>query len=136
MGGFKKFEAAKFDERNVAAAELDFEDGAVMARAEQHGLLFQGDARFTVGKHALDGKPRLRGIVANRNERRLFVGASIGSEIFGEAWKAFAGFGGAQRTGRGNHGPSASLSASMCAFVITGNSSTRVLSSVALVSHS
>jgi hypothetical protein len=85
MGGFKKFEAAKFDERNVAAAELDFEDGAVMARAEQHGLLFQGDARFTVGKHALDGKSRLRGIVANRNERRLFVGASIGPEIFGEA---------------------------------------------------
>ena len=34
MGGFKKFEAAKFDERDVAAAELDFEDRAVMAGAE------------------------------------------------------------------------------------------------------
>ena len=38
MRGFKKFETAELHERNVLSRQLDFQRGAVMRRAKQHGL--------------------------------------------------------------------------------------------------
>ncbi len=97
MGGFEKLKPAEFDEGNVAAAELNFEDGAVMACAKQHGLLFQRHACFAIGEHALDNKSGLRGIVAHRyqsgfsaefrSDQRSFVKRSLASAI-----TAFAAF--------------------------------------------
>ena len=52
MSSIEEFEPAEFDEGDVAAAELDFEEGAVMAGAKEHGLLFQWHAVLTVGEHA------------------------------------------------------------------------------------
>ena len=48
MSGFEKFEAAIFDERDVAPPELDLEKVAVMSGAEQDGLSFERDARLPV----------------------------------------------------------------------------------------
>ena len=84
MGGFQKFEPAEFDERDVPAAELDFENSAVVARAKQDGLLFQRHALFPVGEHALDHEVGLGRIVLNRHKSGLFGRASIGPEVLGE----------------------------------------------------
>ena len=41
MGAVEEFQAAEFDERDVAAGQLHFERPAVMRRAEQNGLRLQ-----------------------------------------------------------------------------------------------
>ena len=53
MSGFEKFEAAIFDEGNIAPAELDLEEVAVMRGAEQHRLPAQRDAGLAVVEHAV-----------------------------------------------------------------------------------
>src|SRR5262245_52332040 len=54
VGGLEESEAAIFDEGNIAPAELDLEEVAVMRSAEQHRLPAQGDAGLTMLEHAVD----------------------------------------------------------------------------------
>ena len=84
MGCFQEFEPAKFDERDVPPAELDFENSAVVARAKQDGLLFQRHALFPVGEYALDHEVGLGRIVLNCHKGWLFGRASIGPKVLGE----------------------------------------------------
>ena len=71
MRGIEEFQAAEFDERNVAAGELDFERAAMARGPEQHGLLLQQRAGLAVLQHALDDVARLVGFVAHRDKLRL-----------------------------------------------------------------
>ena len=77
MGRFQEFEPAKFDERDVPAAELDFENSTVMACAKEYSLLLQRHAFFPVGKHAFHDELGLRRIVLNRDKSGLFRRATI-----------------------------------------------------------
>ena len=65
MGAVEEFEAAEFDERNVAAGQLDLQRAAVMRGAEQHRLLLQRRADLAVLQHPLDDVARLVGLVAD-----------------------------------------------------------------------
>jgi hypothetical protein len=86
MGGFQKFEPAEFDEGNVAAAELDLEQGAVMAGTKEDRLLLERRALFAVGEHALANELGLRRIVAYGNEGRLVGRMPLGPEVLREAF--------------------------------------------------
>ena len=46
VGGIEEFQAAEFDERDVAAGQFDFQRAAVARGPEQHGLLLQQRAGF------------------------------------------------------------------------------------------
>ena len=85
MRGFEKLEAAELHERDVAARELDFEQGAVMRRPEQHRLRLERDARFTVLEHRVRDVARLVGFVAHADEPRSLGGGALGSQLLGEA---------------------------------------------------
>ena len=51
--GLEEFEAAIFDEGNIAPAEFDLERVAVMRGAEQHRLPAERDSSLTVVEHAV-----------------------------------------------------------------------------------
>jgi elongation factor Tu len=65
MSRFEKFEAAVFDERNVAAGKLDFELGAVVGGPEQDGLRFQRHACLPGVKDLLGNVSGLSRLVRN-----------------------------------------------------------------------
>ena len=60
VGRLQKLEAAEFVEGNIAARELDFEDGAVVRGAEQNGLRLERDAGLAALQDSLDDVARLR----------------------------------------------------------------------------
>jgi hypothetical protein len=72
MGGFEKFEPAKFNERDVAPPKLDLQKVAVMSGAEQHGLPFEHDARLSVLEDMVGDIARLRRLVLGADEVREF----------------------------------------------------------------
>ena len=53
MRGFQEFQAAVFDERDLAAHQLHFEQVAVAVAAEQHRLALEGRAGFAPLQHLL-----------------------------------------------------------------------------------
>ena len=59
MRGVEKLQAAEFDERHVAAGELELERGAVVGGAKQHRLRFERSARLAIGEHAGRDEARL-----------------------------------------------------------------------------
>jgi hypothetical protein len=46
VGGFQEFQAAVFDEGDVAARELDFEGVGMVGGSEEDSLFFEVDAGF------------------------------------------------------------------------------------------
>ncbi|MNS93654.1 hypothetical protein D3C72_1278390 [compost metagenome] len=70
MGAVEEFQAAKFDEGDVAAGQFHLERPAVAGGAKQHGLLFQRHAGFAVCKNLVDDEIRLFGFVLHRHELR------------------------------------------------------------------
>ena len=65
MRGVEEFQAAEFDERDVAPRQLEFQRRAVMGGAKQHRLRFQAGPRLPVLEHA-----RLRYSAPDRPPRR------------------------------------------------------------------
>ena len=61
--GLEEFEAAIFDEGNIAPAEFDLDRVAVMRGAEQHRLPAQRDAVLAMVEHAVGDIPGLRCLV-------------------------------------------------------------------------
>ena len=57
MRGIEEFEAAEFDERDVAPRQFEFDGGAVVRGAKQHRLRLQARAGLAVGE-ALGGVRR------------------------------------------------------------------------------
>ena len=70
MGGVEEFQAAEFDEGDVAPGEFDFQRPAMAGGAEQHRLLLQQRAGFAVLQDALDDVAGLVGLVAHDDEPR------------------------------------------------------------------
>ena len=78
MRGFEKFQAAVFDEGNVAPRQLQLERVAVMRASEQHRLAFERHAAFARLENARDDVFGLRLVVGDshvvrRDGRRLLV---------------------------------------------------------------
>jgi hypothetical protein len=71
MGRLEEFEAAIFDEGNIAPAELDLEEVAVMRGAEQHRLPAQRDAGLAVVEHAVGDIPGLPRLVLDIGQEGL-----------------------------------------------------------------
>src|SRR5579859_4493794 len=61
MRGFEEFQAAEFDEGNVAPGQFDLERSAVVRGSEQHRLLLQCDSSFAMVQDALRHVARLVG---------------------------------------------------------------------------
>src|SRR5271169_5686707 len=70
MCGLEEFETAIFDEGNIAPAELDLEEVAVMRGAEQHRLPAQRGAGLAVVEHAVGDIPSLRCLVLDIGQER------------------------------------------------------------------
>src|SRR5690242_18314698 len=70
VGGFQKFQAAEFDERDIAASQLDFERTAVRRGTEEHSLLLQQRALLSIGQDLLDHISGLIRLVSKGNEVR------------------------------------------------------------------
>ena len=87
----RKLKPAEFDERNVAAGELDFERGAMMRRAEKDRLRFERDACFAIFQNSFDDVAGLRNVVGDvyqhrplrrfRSDRRFLVNCSAASSM-------------------------------------------------------
>jgi heavy metal translocating P-type ATPase/RND family efflux transporter MFP subunit len=85
VGAVEEFQPAEFDERNVAAGELQLQHGAVMRGAEQRRLLLQRHAGFARLQHALGDETRLIAFVAHGHELRPLRGTALGPEVLGVA---------------------------------------------------
>jgi hypothetical protein len=70
VGGIEELEAAEFDERDVAAGQLDLERAAMAGRPKQRGLLFQLRAALPVLQHPLDHIAGLISLIAYANQLR------------------------------------------------------------------
>ena len=81
----EKFEAAEFDEGNVAAGELDFQVAAVDGRPEQNRLLLQDRAAFAVLQHAFNDIAGLVGLIAHTDQLRPLGRLAFRPEVLGEA---------------------------------------------------
>ena len=68
--GFKKLQATKFDEGNVAAGQLEFERVGMVRGAEQHSLRFECEAGLSILQHAIDHIARLISLIAHRDKLR------------------------------------------------------------------
>ena len=67
MRGVEKLQAAEFDERDVAARQLDLQRPAMRGGAEEHRLLLEKGSFLAGFENALDNVARLVGLVAHRN---------------------------------------------------------------------
>ena len=66
MGGIEEFQAAEFDEGDVAPGQFDLQRPAVAGGAEQHGLLLQTACRISrFSRMLLDDAAGLVGLVAD-----------------------------------------------------------------------
>jgi len=70
---FEKLEAAVFHERDVAAAELDFEQVGVMGSTHQDGLVVQGDPGLSMLQHPFYYMVGLRLLILRGHEDRLLL---------------------------------------------------------------
>ena len=87
MGAVEEFEAAEFDERDVAAGQFDLKRAAVMGGAEQDGLLLQRRAALAVLQNSFDDVARLVGLVADADEAGAIGRLTLGPEVLGEAFR-------------------------------------------------
>ena len=58
--------------------------GAVMGRAKQHGLRFEANASFAVGKDRFDDVAGLCGVIGHIDKRRKIGRSAVRPEVFGE----------------------------------------------------
>ena len=101
MRGVEEFQAAEFDERNVAPRQLQLQRRAVMGGAKQHRLRFQAGPRFAVLEHARRDIARLIGLLADGRQNRRRAGGAVGPQVLGETLRAEAD----HRVGRGEDRP-------------------------------
>ena len=81
---FEEFQAAEFDERDIAPGQFDLERAAVMRGAKQHGLCLERQAALAVVQNALDDETRLLGFVRHAHQKRTLGRRAIGPQVFGE----------------------------------------------------
>ncbi len=80
MGGIGEPEPAVFHVRDMARAELDFQDVAVVAGADEHGLIPERDALLVRIEHPGADLPRLGGLVVAADQQRRPPRAAVGGE--------------------------------------------------------
>ena len=85
MRGVEKLQAAVFDERHVAASELELERGAVVGGAKEHRLAFKQSARLAVREHTGRNEAGLIGVVGDGDEQRKRARRPVGPKGLGEA---------------------------------------------------
>src|SRR2546423_15172631 len=77
MRSLEKLQPPVFHERDVALAELDFEQVGMVSGTHQDGLVVQGDARFTLLEHSFYYIVRLRLLILGRHQYRFLFRASL-----------------------------------------------------------
>ena len=77
MRGLEKLQSPVFHERDVALAELDFEQVGMVSGTHQDGLVVQGDAGLTLLEHPFYYIVRLRLLILGRDQHRLLFRASL-----------------------------------------------------------
>ncbi len=85
MRRFEKFQAAEFDERNVAPGQFDFQRPRMMGGAKQHRLLLERTSAFAIVQDRLHRIARLLGLVLHIDQMRPLGGGAVGFQILGEA---------------------------------------------------
>ena len=85
VGGFNEFEAAPFDELEVASAQLDLQIEGVEAGAEQDGDLGQRHPGLVQLQDFLADKARLVAFAVGLNQDRPDAGLTAGEQVFGIA---------------------------------------------------
>ena len=70
MRGTRKIVVRQFDEGNIAPAELDLEEVAVIRSAKQHRLSAQRDSSLTVFEHAVGDIFGLRRLILDISQER------------------------------------------------------------------
>src|SRR6266446_7509211 len=81
MRRLQKLEAAVLRERDVALAELDFEEIGVVGRAHQDGHMVQWDAGLAVLQHPFYYIVRLRLLILRGHEERFLLGVPLGEQV-------------------------------------------------------
>src|SRR6266446_6450293 len=84
MRRLQKLEAAVFHERDVALAELDFEEIGVVGRAHQDGHVVQGDAGFALLQHPFHYIVRLRLLILRGHEQWPLLRPSLREQVLFE----------------------------------------------------
>src|SRR5437868_7426537 len=82
MSGIEKLQTTKFDKRDVAAGQLEFQRSAMARCPEQYGLLLQQRARFPVFQNTFDNAAGLVWFIAQRYKLRVCAPASDRSRSF------------------------------------------------------
>ncbi len=85
MGAVEEFQAAKFDEGDVAPRQFDFQRTAMVRGAKQHRLLLELLAGFAGLQNLFDNVIGLVGLVTHCDETRPLGGLPFGPEVLGEA---------------------------------------------------
>src|SRR6267143_3472511 len=84
VGRLQKLEPPVLHERDVAAAELDFEQVGVVGGAHQDGLVVQGDAGLTLLKHPFYYIVRLGLLVLRGHEKWLLLRPALREQVLFE----------------------------------------------------
>ncbi len=77
-------QAAIFDERNLAARQLDFQQVAVAAAAEQHRLALQRHVRLAPPQHFIADRLGLRGQIIHGHQPRPLARTARGQQVLAE----------------------------------------------------
>ncbi len=85
MSSLEKLQAAELHKWDVAAGQLHLEWAAVMGGAEQNGLRFECEPRFTVFQDLLDDVPRLIRFVAHADQLGPLGGDAFRPEVLSKA---------------------------------------------------
>src|SRR6266446_10383993 len=84
MRRLQKLEAAVLHERDVALAELDFEEIGVVGRTHQNGHVVQGDAGFALLQHPFYYIVRLRLLILRGHEQWPLLRPSLREQVLFE----------------------------------------------------
>jgi hypothetical protein len=86
MRGFEEFETTEFDERDIAARELEFERPTMMRRAKQHRLCLECDAGLALLQDFSSDIAGLIDLVAHVHQSRALGGGAVRPQVLGEAF--------------------------------------------------
>ena len=127
----RNFRPPIFDERHVAAGELEFERGAVVGGAKQHRLAFQRSARLAIGEDAGRDEARLIGVVGDGDERGKRARAAGRSKGSWRSARARAQLPRWRRRGRRRSSGSCARASRTCAGGSKARGKSRMLRTVA-----
>src|SRR6476469_1576100 len=86
MRGFEEFETAEFDERDIAARELEFERSAMVRCAKEYRLCLECDAGLALLQDFSGDIAGLIDFVAHVHQSRALGGSAVRPQVLREAF--------------------------------------------------